>query len=152
MNRWTFQPIASGYHVYSAEGRTIVMNLINVAIFGASGYSGEELVRRLVQHPLVQIVGLTSRQHVGKKASDLFPWLDPHNPVAELRFFLLKYPVCPEKSDSGFPGATPWGRLGIRRPSFGCRNRVLDLSADFRTRDPETIANFIIKNIRPRRS
>src|SRR5260221_5703489 len=69
-----------------ADSRFIAMNLINVAIFGASGYSGEELVRRLAQHPRVRIVGLTSRQHAGKKASDLFPWLDPHSPVADLQF------------------------------------------------------------------
>src|SRR5260370_36046071 len=69
-----------------ANSRSIAMNLINVAIFGASGYSGEELVRRLAQHPRVRIVGLTSRQHAGKKASDLFPWLDPHSPVADLQF------------------------------------------------------------------
>src|SRR5258708_25282288 len=69
-----------------ADSRFIARNLINVAIFGASGYSGEELVRRLAQHPRVRIVGLTSRQHAGEKASDLFPWLDPHSPVADLQF------------------------------------------------------------------
>src|SRR5438105_1302890 len=76
-----------------SNGRSIGMNLINVAIFGASGYSGEELVRRLAQHPRVRIVGLTSRQHVGKRAADLFPWLDPRSRVADLRF------VSPDAAD-----------------------------------------------------
>jgi N-acetyl-gamma-glutamyl-phosphate reductase len=143
MNRWTFQPLASGYHVYSADGRTIVMNLINVAIFGASGYSGEELVRRLVQHPLVQIVGLTSRQHVGKKASDLFLWLDPRNPVAELQFLPPEIPSLPRKKVTAVFLALPHGVASeFAGPLLDAGIRVLDLSADFRTRDPQVYRQF----------
>ena len=122
------------------------MNLINVAIFGASGYSGEELVRRLAQHPRVRIVGLTSRQHVGKKASDLFPWLDPHNPVSELRF------VSPETSSLAGQNVTaaflalPHGVASeFVVPLLDAGIRVLDLSADFRTRDPEAYREFYHK-------
>src|SRR6202008_1889183 len=52
------------------------MNKLNAAIFGATGYTGEELVRRLAKHPLVEIVALTSRQAAGKPAFEIFPWLD----------------------------------------------------------------------------
>jgi N-acetyl-gamma-glutamyl-phosphate reductase len=126
-----------------ANSRFIAMNLINVAIFGASGYSGEELVRRLAQHPRVRIVGLTSRQHAGKKASDLFPWLDPHSPVADLRF------ISPDAASLGREDvaavflALPHGVASeFAVPLLDAGIRVLDLSADFRTRDPQVYREF----------
>jgi N-acetyl-gamma-glutamyl-phosphate reductase len=119
------------------------MNLINVAIFGASGYSGEELVRRLTQHPRVRIVGLTSRQNAGKKASDLFPWLDPHNPVAELRFVSPETTSLTGKDVTAAFLALPHGVASeFVGPLLDAGIRVLDLSADFRTRDPETYRKF----------
>ena len=128
------------------NGRPFAMNLINVAIFGASGYSGEELVRRLAQHPRVRIVALTSRQHLGKKASDLFPWLEPHNPVADLRF------VSPETASLAGQNVTavflalPHGVASeFVAPLLDAGIRVLDLSADFRTRDPEAYRAFYHK-------
>jgi N-acetyl-gamma-glutamyl-phosphate reductase len=125
------------------NGRFIGMNLINVAVFGASGYSGEELVRRLAQHPRVRIAGLTSRQHEGRKASDLFPWLDPRSPVADLQF------ISPDAAD--FAGlevtaaflALPHGVASeFAVPLLDAGIRVLDLSADFRTRDPQAYREF----------
>ena len=119
------------------------MNLINVTIFGASGYSGEELVRCLAQHPWVRIVGVTSREHAGKRVSDLFRWLDPRNPVAELRF------VPPEATGWASQNVTiallalPHGVASeFAGPLLDAGIRVLDLSADFRTRDPETYRQF----------
>src|ERR1700733_4323828 len=49
------------------------MNLEPVAIVGASGYSGEELVRLLSRHPGVDLVALTSRQLAGQKVETVFP-------------------------------------------------------------------------------
>src|SRR5258707_10272173 len=121
-----------------ANSRSIAMNLINVAIFGASGYSGEELVRRLAQHPRVRIVGLTSRQHAGKKASDLFPWLDPHSPVADLQF------ISPDAANltredvaAVFFSLPPGGESEFSVPLLGSGIRVFDFSADFLNLDPQ---------------
>lgn len=44
-----------------------------VAIVGASGYTGAELARLLVQHPQVEIKYITSQSHAGKRFSDLHP-------------------------------------------------------------------------------
>ncbi|MDD3119260.1 MAG: hypothetical protein PHQ27_08785, partial [Victivallales bacterium] len=46
---------------------------IQVAVVGASGYAGEELIRLLLRHPLVNIRIITSRQHDGKAVETVFP-------------------------------------------------------------------------------
>ncbi len=46
---------------------------INVAIVGATGYTGVELIRILNNHPDVNIVALTSETHAGKPFSDIYP-------------------------------------------------------------------------------
>jgi len=44
--------------------------MISVGIVGASGFTGEELVKLLLRHPDVSLDVLTSRTHAGKKVSD----------------------------------------------------------------------------------
>ena len=46
--------------------------MISVGIIGASGYTGEELVKILQNHPQVEIQVLTSRTHNGEKITDIF--------------------------------------------------------------------------------
>ena len=46
---------------------------VKVAVIGASGYSGEELVRLLLNHPQADLVAVTSRQYVGKTVAEIFP-------------------------------------------------------------------------------
>ena len=48
---------------------------IKTAIFGASGYSGEELIRLLSRHPHVEITAITSRQYAGQSIAAVFPRL-----------------------------------------------------------------------------
>lgn len=48
-------------------------NIHNVAVLGATGYTGAELVRMLVRHSFIKITALTTRQYVGKKFSEVFP-------------------------------------------------------------------------------
>ena len=49
------------------------MNLENIAVVGASGYSGEELIRLLMRHPGVAQLSVTSRQHAGKPLEAVYP-------------------------------------------------------------------------------
>ena len=49
------------------------MKRVKVAIVGASGYSGEELLRLLQHHPGVAITCITSRQYVGERIGKVFP-------------------------------------------------------------------------------
>ena len=45
--------------------------MTKVAIVGANGYSGEELCAILARHPRVKIASVTSRQHAGKRVTDV---------------------------------------------------------------------------------
>ena len=49
------------------------MAAIRAAIIGASGYSGEELIRLLIRHPSVDLRIITSRKEAGKPVSAIFP-------------------------------------------------------------------------------
>ena len=53
--------------------------MINAAIFGASGYTGQELTRILLGHPEVKLVAVTSRRFAGQPVTDsvsVVIWLD----------------------------------------------------------------------------
>src|SRR5512139_1562837 len=57
-----------------------------VAIVGASGYSGEELVRLLLAHPEVELTAVTSRQYAGQTIAQVFPRFAGHPNSCSLRF------------------------------------------------------------------
>ena len=89
---------------------------MNVGIVGASGYSGEVLVKLLLGHPQVKLVAVTSRQHAGKTVATVIPALRgtaaeqlKFNP--ELRVTLKKAghltrdPREKERKKAGQPGA-----------------------------------------------
>ena len=46
---------------------------VKVAIVGASGYSGEELVHRLLHHPQTELAAVTSRQYANQTLAQIFP-------------------------------------------------------------------------------
>ena len=46
---------------------------IRVAVFGAAGYAGEELLRLLLRHPNAEIAAITSRKNAGEDVAAVFP-------------------------------------------------------------------------------
>ena len=57
---------------------------MKAAIIGASGYSGEELIKLLAHHPNVELAAVTSRSLVGKKVADSMPMM--RHSIGDLRF------------------------------------------------------------------
>ncbi len=51
------------------------LDRVRIAILGASGYTGAELLRILAHHPMAEIVALTADRQVGKKIGAVFPHL-----------------------------------------------------------------------------
>jgi len=57
-----------------------------VAVVGASGYAGEELVRLLIAHPQADLVAVTSRQFAGQTLGEVFPRFSHDEKTTALKF------------------------------------------------------------------
>ncbi len=113
-----------------------------VAIVGASGYSGEELVRLLLQHPHVELAAVTSRQSAGQTVAQVFPRFASHPKSRTLRFTEPNPELLGKQADIVFL-ALPHGvaaEFAVPLLDAGCI--VIDLSADFRLKSPAIYQEF----------
>lgn len=108
--------------------------MLRVAICGGSGYAGAELLRLLAAHPEVEVTSVTSEKSAGKKVTDIFPHLRSYS---HLKYERLERQNIISKADLFFM-ALPHA-ASQEAVDFLVRNKkkVIDLSADFRLRDPE---------------
>lgn len=116
---------------------------IKVAVVGASGYTGQELLRLLAMHPRVDVVSVTSRQEAGKLLTEQYPRLRGAETFAGLSF------MAPDVDAIAATGATiaflalPHGLASeYAAPLLSKGLKVIDLSADFRLRDPAVFEEF----------
>ena len=117
-------------------------NKTKVAVIGASGYVGEELVRLLLRHPRAELVAVTSRQFAGKTVAEVFPRFSHLGKTSELRF---SEPVPEQLGQSAeiIFVALPHGRAAeFAKPLLQGGARVIDLSADFRIESAKTYREF----------
>jgi len=113
-----------------------------VAIIGASGYSGEELVRLLLHHPHAELAAVTSRQYAGQTLAQVFPKFASHPLSKNLRFTEPKAELLARQADVVFL-ALPHGvaaEYAVPLLEAGCA--VIDLSADFRLRSADIYKEF----------
>ena len=107
--------------------------MVEVGIVGGTGYTGAELLRLLGRHPDARVRLLTSRQEAGKRADAFFPQL--RGLVGDLTFVEPNVEALAGCQAVFF--ATPHGAAMQLAPKLLERGvKVLDLSADFRLRDP----------------
>jgi N-acetyl-gamma-glutamyl-phosphate reductase len=109
--------------------------LTKVGIVGASGYTGEELVRVLARHPHVQLAAVCSRTLAGKAVAEEIPRL--RGIVDAGLLFSASSPAeCAASDVAVWFLALPHGVAAeYAQPLIAAGKRVLDLSADFRLRD-----------------
>jgi N-acetyl-gamma-glutamyl-phosphate reductase len=113
-----------------------------VAIVGASGYSGEELLRLLLGHPHAELTAVTSRQYAGQTLAQVFPRFGQHPLARTLHFSEPNAQLLAKQAEVVFL-ALPHGvaaEFAVPLLNLGCR--VIDLSADFRLRNPEVYQEF----------
>ncbi len=116
-------------------------NRIPVGLVGVTGYTGMELARILLTHPELELVAATSRAEAGKTLAQIYPFLqgtplaslvieqpDPANLAGRCKLVFLAVPhkTAQELADSLLTAGT----------------KVVDLSADFRLRDPEVYEHW----------
>jgi len=113
-----------------------------VAVVGASGYAGEELVRLLLAHPHVDLVAATSRQFAGKTLAETFPRFAHHEKAKALKFADADPKTLAQNAEIIFL-ALPHGVSGeIAKALVDLDVRVIDLSADLRLRDASVYKEF----------
>src|SRR5438477_13039787 len=103
-----------------------------VAIVGASGYSGEELVRLLLSHPHVELSAVTSRQYAGQSLGQIFPKFASHPRAKNLRFTEPKAELLAKQAEIVFLALPHGVAAEFAAPLLALGCRVIDLSADFR--------------------
>lgn len=108
-----------------------------IAILGASGYTGAELVRLIATHPSMEIVALSADRKAGMEMAEVFPHLRHLDlptlcKIDEIDFAGVDLCFC------ALPHATSQKVIKALPESV----KVVDLSADFRLRDPEEYAKW----------
>jgi N-acetyl-gamma-glutamyl-phosphate reductase len=102
--------------------------MIRAGIYGATGYTGYELVRLLARHPQVEVGFVTSESQAGRPLSSIFPQAPAYKLVAaaeapldevELVFLCLPHAAAAQTAVS----------------ALNAGKRVIDLSADFRLKE-----------------
>ncbi len=118
------------------------MKPLTVAIVGASGYSGEELVRLLLAHPHADLTAVTSRPNAGRSVAQVFPRFAAFPQARSLRFSEPNVEDLARAAEVVFL-ALPHGvaaEFAVPLLAKGCR--VIDLSADFRLRSAAIYREF----------
>ena len=108
-----------------------------IAILGASGYTGAELIRLIATHPEMDIVALGANSKAGMAMADVFPHLRHLNlpkliTINEIDFDQVDLCFC------ALPHATSQAVIKELPKTL----KIVDLSADFRLRDPEEYARW----------
>ena len=104
---------------------------VNIAILGASGYTGAELVRLISTHPALKITALAANSKAGQPMATVFPHLrhlDLPDLVAVDEIDFAKVDLC--------FAALPHGLSQALVRDLPTSVKVVDLGADFRLRDP----------------
>lgn len=110
---------------------------IRIAVLGASGYTGADLVRLALTHPRIEIAALSANSKAGQTMAQIWPHFTPYPNLPRL--------VASESIDYAgidavfgcLPHAASASLLGTLSGP-----RIIDLSADFRLRDAGSYAEW----------
>jgi N-acetyl-gamma-glutamyl-phosphate reductase len=118
------------------------MKMKKVAIVGASGYSGEELVRLLLSHPHVELAAVTSRQYAGRTLAQIFPRFATHPKSRAIRFTEPNAELLARQAEVVFLALPHGVAAEYAAPLIQHGSVVIDLSADFRVKSAAVYKEF----------
>ena len=111
------------------------MRKIRIAIAGASGYAGAELLRLAAAHPHFEVVVVTSEKSAGSPVATVFPSLAG---LVSLTFQALAPETIAKQADAVFLALPHTKSLAPVSACMETGTFVVDLSADYRLNDPAT--------------
>ena len=109
------------------------------AVIGGSGYGGAELVRRLLLHPEVELVRVASIDFIGEPLSAVHPNLEGQT---DLKFEGLSPAEAARGMDVVLLGLPHKVSAGKAQEIMQTGARIVDLSGDFRLRDPAAYEKY----------
>ncbi len=114
-----------------------------VGIIGATGYTGVELLRLLLHHPEVEVTTLTSQKYAGVPIDQVFPSLMKH---LQLKCEELAVDQISKKTDFVFTAVPHKTAMEVVPLFYRQGKKVVDLSADFRFKDPAVYEKWYQKH------
>ncbi len=113
------------------------MTRLRIGVIGASGYTGADLIRLAAAHPNIEIGPLAAGSHAGQLLADVFPHLGRIDAPVLTRAEETDWSGC----DAVFSGL-PHGAAQDIIKALPSDLRVIDMSSDFRLRDPAVYAQW----------
>ena len=110
---------------------------IRAAVLGASGYTGADLIRLAARHPHITLTALIAKGHAGQPLAQVFP----HLAGLGLPDLITSDAVDWGEIDVVF-GGLPHGTAHAEIVKLPERIKIIDMSADFRLRDPSLYAEW----------
>ncbi|PZU44647.1 MAG: N-acetyl-gamma-glutamyl-phosphate reductase [Sphingomonas sp.] len=111
---------------------------IRIAVLGASGYTGADLVRLAITHPAVEIVALAANQKAGQAMADIWPHFAPYRNLPKL----VRADAIDWKQVDAVFGCLPHAASAELLSTLDERIRIIDLSADFRLNDMDVYGEW----------
>src|SRR5213595_3819372 len=114
------------------EARRALATRVPVAVLGATGYTGVELLRILARHPAVELAFLSSEQYRDRRAAEVYPFLTG---VVDAPLRAPEPAAVAAEAEVVFTALPHAAAAAVARDLLERGCRVIDLSADFRFRD-----------------
>lgn len=121
--------------------------MFKAGLIGVTGYTGMELARILATHPQIELTHATSRQESGKKIEELYPFLRSYK-IGSVVISDFDAQTLAKECDAVFlavPHGTAMesaGELFRQAKALNKEIKVIDLSADFRIKNPQTFEQW----------
>lgn len=110
---------------------------LRIAVLGASGYTGADLVRLAITHPRIEIAALAANANAGQAMADIWPHFAPYPALPRL----IKADAIDYSGIDAVFGCLPHAASAELLGTL-MDKRIIDLSADFRLKDAGTYADW----------
>ena len=115
------------------------MKTVNVGVVGATGYTGEEIVRLLAWHPQVKLTYVSGKEDRDIKIQQIFPYLKNR---LDLDCRAFSHEEAIEKCDIVFLSLPHTVSMDVAAKFLKAGRKVIDVSADYRLKDTAAYEKF----------